>query len=60
MNLPKAHNYLEQMSDECFLKAVVKIDKLSKSEPGYVVLNALLYAVFLKRPQLRNPFIKNK
>lgn len=57
MNGPKAAKCLDQMSDEGLLKATAKIDELAKSDPGYMILNALLFSAFTSRPNLRNPFI---
>ena len=57
MNGPLAMQFVEQMSDECLLKTTFKIDELAKSDPGYMLLNTILFSAFTKRPHLRNPFI---
>jgi len=53
MNGPKAKKCLDQMSDEGLIKSTVKIDKLPKSDPGYMILYTLLFAAFTERPHLR-------
>lgn len=57
MNAQKAENCINQISDEGLLKATAKIDKLVQRDPGYMILNTLLFAAFTKRPHMRNPFI---
>ncbi len=59
MDVLKAQKCLDQMSDEGLLKAAFKIDKLAKSDPGYMILNILLFGAFTERPHLQNPFMKH-
>ena len=57
MNGPQAEKYVERMSDGGLVKATNKIDKLTQTDPGYMILNTFLFAAFTKRPHLRNPFV---
>ncbi|MEZ4926900.1 MAG: hypothetical protein R3A50_11515 [Saprospiraceae bacterium] len=57
LKAPEAEKCVEQMSDEGLIKATYKIDKLIKTDPGYMIHNTLLFAAFAKRPHLRNPFM---
>jgi hypothetical protein len=56
MNLPQAKKCLEKMTDEGLINATVKIDKLAKRNPSYMILNTLLFSAFAGRPHLKNPF----
>jgi hypothetical protein len=56
MNAPEAQSSLKKMSDEGLMKAALKVDELAKKNPGFMLLNTLLFAEFADRPHLKNPF----
>jgi hypothetical protein len=56
MNGPKAKECLDNMTDEGLFKATFKVDELAKKDPGYMILNTLLFSAFANRPHLENPF----
>lgn len=57
MDIPKVEQSLQSMSDEGLFNAAFKIDDMAKTDPGYMICNAILFSEFTKRPHLRNPFI---
>ncbi len=57
MDVAKAQECVKKMSDEGLMKAAMKIDELAQKDPGYMVLNTLLFSEYTQRPHLDNPFV---
>jgi hypothetical protein len=57
MSIDNAIKKMEKMTDEGLYKATFKIEQLIEIDPGYMVLNTLVFGEFTKRPHLRNPFL---